>query len=143
MPIDRTQLAADQILWLPDANVLTAAHMSAISETIITEVGDDSANYNEVLCKSLYNIAITNKAKWSVDGKGVKRDTLEDVLEVERFENASYDLWGDYMKTLPDIFMVIGYTGTAIPRPIGIKINNGTAISVDTCTDLDSTSLYL
>lgn len=144
MTIDRSQLASDQILWLPAANVLTAAHMSSISETIITAVGDDSSNQVEVLCKSLRTIAEVNRAKWRVDSQGVKREKLEE-LEIERFEKTSRDPWGDFIRTLPEIYLAIGYTGTEILKPIGIKINNGTAITVDTCTEYsdDSSQLYL
>lgn len=143
MTIDRTTLASDQVLWLPTANILTTAHMSSISETIITAVGDDSSNQLEVLCKSLRTIAEVNRAKWQVDNKGVKREKLEE-LEIERFENSSRDPWGDFIKQLPEIYKAIGYTGEDIARPLGIKINTGTAITVDTCKEYSNdTTLYL
>ena len=142
MPIDRVQLAADQLLWLPDGNVISTAHMSSISESVITVVGDDEDNYAEVLCKSLKAIAQANLAKYVVDEQNLKKEKL-DTLEIERFQNFSKNPWKEYIDKLSDICPIFGYTGIASSKPIGIVINNGTAISVDTCEEYDDTTIYL
>lgn len=141
MTINRTDLYNDQVLYLPSANVLSQTQMQSISEVIIIEVGDDADNYNEVLAKSLYRIALVNKSKFVVDNAGIKKEKL-DSLEIERFENSSLNLWDNYIKSLPDVYLAFGYKGNEISRPIGIKINIGTNPSVDTCEELQTKNMY-
>ena len=42
--IDRTQLLADEKLWLPESNVLPDIQMQSTNESVIAQVGDDDAN---------------------------------------------------------------------------------------------------
>lgn len=140
--IDRSQLQTDQLAWLPDDNVISTTQMSAISENIISAVGDDSENYAEILCKSLRGIAYANLSKYVVDTKNIKKEKV-DKVEIERFENISTNPWKEYLDSLQDICPLFGYTGLGASMPIRIIINNGTKISADTCKDLDESNLYL
>ena len=58
------------------------------------------------------------------------------------FENSSLNLWDNYIKSLPDVYLAFGYKGNEISRPIGIKINIGTNPSVDTCEELQTKNMY-
>jgi len=140
MTINRTDLYNDQVSYLPDSNILSQAQMNAISNVIIVEVGDDNIYYNQVLAKSLYRISLVNRGKFAVDEAGIKKEKLPS-LEKERFENSSIRLWDNYIKTLPDIYLAFGYKGDEINRPIGIKINPGKKDIVDTCDELQRSSL--
>jgi hypothetical protein len=120
--INRSRLIIDEELWLPDGNELTEAHMQSINESIISQVGDDSVKYAEVLCKSLRAIALANKAKFQVDLKGLKKDKAGGV-ELEFFEGTTQDPWGDFIKSLADICPILGYT--ALKPGIGMSINAG------------------
>lgn len=109
--INRTQLLADEKLWLPEGNTLTDAHMNAINESVIANQipADDAIHFSEALCKGLRAIALTNKAKFQVDLKGLKKDKVG-AIETEMFESTSTDPWGDFIKSLPDICPILGYT---------------------------------
>ena len=128
--IDRAILLADEKLYLPAGNVLTDAQMNSINESVIRQVGDDDSKYAEVLCKSLRAIAIANQSKFAVDGRGLKREKVDQV-EVERFETLGQDPWQDFINSLKDLCPILGYTG--LNTGLGIKINTSEKIVIDRC----------
>jgi hypothetical protein len=157
--IDRTQLLADEKLWLPTGNILTDAHMNAINESVIANQipADNAIHFAEALCKGLRAIAFANKAKFQVDTKGTKKEKVGDV-ELEKFEGSSVNPWGDFIKSLVDICPLIGFTGlkNAGITSIGMQIspsavfkltdeaNADSLLDVDiTCPNVASTSSAL
>ena len=134
--IDRDQLIQDELLYLPEGNVLTEAQMRQINELVITQVGDDGGasgtegNYPEVLCKGLRAIAQANRAKYAVDTRNLKREEVGDV-EIERFERLGTDPWDDFIDSLKDLCPLFGYTG--LRAGMGIKINPSDPIVIDDC----------
>ena len=150
--IDRVQLLADEKLWLPAGNILTDAHMNAINESVIANQipADAAIHFAEALCKGLRAIAFANRAKFQVDEKGTKKEKVGEV-EVEKFQGTATDPWGDFIKSLPDICAILGYTG--FNPGIGMQISPSTPFVIDdgpnlgdlgtldiTCTGVDSTN---
>lgn len=153
--IDRAQLLADEKLWLPSGNVLSDAFIVAINESVIKNQlpTDSDAHFAEAVCKGLRAIAFANKAKFQVDEKGLKKEKVGDV-ELEMFATGTLDPWGDFIKSLPDICPIIGFTG--IKQGIGMQIspssifkltdeaNANNLLDVDiTCPNVVSTSSVL
>ncbi len=101
-PVDRDKLLADDLLWLPDSNVLTDDQIKAINEPIIITVGDDDSNYPEILCKSLQALGLANKSKYVVDSRGIKKDKVGDD-QLEFFEGSSSDPWKLFLESLSDV----------------------------------------
>lgn len=129
--IDRNKLLADESLWLPDSNVLTAEQMGQLNESVITSVGDDDTKYPEVLCKALKLIATANLAKAKAASGGLKREKVGDE-EQEWFSPAFIkNVWEDYLDSLVDICPAFGYYG--LRRTVGIKINTSTAPDINPC----------
>lgn len=129
MAINRSRLLTDEELWLPEGNVLTEAHMSAINEGVIANQipADDDIYYAEALCKGLKAIAHANNSKFQVDLKGLKRDKTA-AVELEFFERTTIDPWGDFIKSLADLCPILGYTG--LNQGIGVCINPGRKFSI-------------
>lgn len=156
MAIDRNRLLMEEKLWLPASNALTDTHMNSINESVITNqvTADDSIHFAEALCKGLKALAFANKAKFDVDFKGTKREKLGDA-ELEKFESTSANPWGDFIKSLPDICPIFGYT--EINSAIGMAISPSDAftitdepnasdlitLNINTTTDADGDALIL
>ena len=138
--INRTQLLADEKLWLPAGNALTDQLMEAINESIITQVGDDGGtsgtegNYPEILCKALKAIALTNQPKASVDTAGKKKEKVGDI-EVEKFEATSIDNWKNFIDSLKDVCPLLGYTGLSSGAGMTISPSEKFIISTCPCPD--------
>lgn len=131
MPIDRELLLERILFWLPDENILTDEQIGEMVETIILQVGDDESHFAEVLCKSLYAVAVANEAKQSMANAGIKRERVGRVSEIEYFSGVNSAFWGDYIKNkLPKICPLFGYSAPSTP---GIKINPGKKIRIPGC----------
>lgn len=131
MPIDRELLLERILFWLPDENILTDEQILQMVEMTILQVGDDEANFAEVLCKSLYAVAIANEAKQSMANAGIKRERVGRVSEIEYFSGVNADFWADYIRNkLPNICPLFGYKPPRLP---GIKINPGKKIRIPAC----------
>ncbi len=120
--IDRSQLLADEKLWLPTDNILSDAHMNAINESVIANQipADNDIHFAEALCKGLRAIAFANKSKFQVDTKGTKKEKVGDV-ELEKFASTGSDPWGDFIKSLTDLCPIFGYTD--LNQGIGMQIS--------------------
>lgn len=127
--IDRDQLYNDELLWLPEGNVLTEAQMRSINEFVIANQipEDDDQHYAEALCKGLKAIGQANLSKAAVDRNGLKREEVGDE-EVEYFDSSSRTIWQYFLDSLKDICPIFGYTG--ISASTGMKINPGNKIYV-------------
>lgn len=128
MPIDKGKLIKDEKLWLPDGNTISEQQMAAINEHLINTIGDDCSNYAEILCKGLKNIALANKAKFDVDQRGLKKESVDEV-EVEYFESTGSSTWDSFLDSLKDICPLFGYTG--LKSGIGISISPSSPIDVN------------
>lgn len=155
--INKALLLQSEKLWLPEGNVLSDTHMMAINLSVIANQlpADDDIHFAEAVCKGLKAIALTNKAKFQVDEKGLKKDKSGGV-ELEFFEGATEDPWGDFIKTLPDLCPIIGYTGLNLGIGMSIspsdkfkitnEANNSNLVDLDiscpsTATDPDELTL--
>lgn len=132
MPIDRELLLEKILFWLPvDSNVLTDEEIMMLAESIILQVGDDEKYFAEVLCKTLYAVAIANEARQSMVNAGIKRERVGRVSEIEYFGGVNASFWKDYIQNkLPHICPLFGYRAPSTP---GIKINPGKKIRIPAC----------
>lgn len=124
--IDREQLVTDVNFWLPPANTLTNTEILTVGELVITQVGDDSSKYAEVLCKTLRACAVKNLTIAVTSAGAKKRQRIGDN-ETEYFNGSVKASWQDYIDSLADICPLFGYTPSVA---IGIYINPGDAIDV-------------
>jgi hypothetical protein len=139
-PIDRTQMLADAILYLPAENTLTDPMLSNIIDNVIdvqipdgqTAPIDDVLFYSEDLCKVLKAAALLNRGRFAVDGATIKKEKVDDV-EIEQFSGAARFAWGDYIKSLSDICPYLPGGGYKPVKAIGARINPSRAFIVDTC----------
>ena len=137
--INRAEILEDVKFWLPINNTLSDANLNKIIELVITQVGDDNDNYEEVLCKSLKTCAAKNKTDAGVDLGGLKRQKVG-TFDEEYFQGASISGWDDFLKALPGLCSsTIGYTFST--EGIGrIYIAPGDEIDVN---DTSNSDLYL
>ena len=107
--IPRDELLTDIKLYIRSDNVFSDTQVMIFAEKVITAIGDNDDNYEEVLCKSLKSIAINNKAQKSSNGptKVIKTEGLWE----EFFEGDYSNTWEEYLEMLDDICVSFGYTG--------------------------------
>ena len=129
--IDRQDLLDDVYLYLPDENVLTDLQIERIYESIISKVGDDDTKYDEVLCKTLRNCAMANKAKASISGGSIRREKSHG-REVEWFDHSADELWDRYIESLADLCPLLPNGGYNLKgsRAFGFYGNVADAINV-------------
>jgi hypothetical protein len=142
--IDRDVLEADIDLYMRSDNVLTSNQIATLYEKVITTVGDDDDNYEEVLCKSLKSIANVNKAKATSSG-GLKSTKIQGKIEESYFQSGERESWEDYLNALPDVCAEFGYTGLTQYTTGFMYISPGDNIEVndtDTSDDIYSGLLY-
>lgn len=106
--IDIDELLADITLYIRSDNIFTDAQIIVFANKVITAVGDDDSNYEEVLCKTLKTIAVNNKAQSS--GTGAYKKIRTEFLEEEFYNTDSSNSWDDYLDSLDDICASFGYT---------------------------------
>ncbi len=124
MAINRIELLEDIKLYMRAGNIFTDAQMNKMITKIVTDVGDDEANHAEVLCKSLKNIALNNKAQATTSG-GLKSRKIEDVLEESYYQEGTQSSWDEYLESLDDVCVSFGYTSLSQFTTGFIKVNNG------------------
>lgn len=137
--IGRTELLEDIIFWLPTSNTLSNSDIAKLYEIVINDVGDDDANYEEVLCKSLKSCAIKNKIDAIINQGAIKFQKAGTFSE-SYYQGAIKEAWENYLKELPGVCSSeIGYTFST--ENIGnIYMNPGDTIDVN---DTDETTLAL
>ena len=109
MIIRQDDLLQDILDYLPANNSLSDRQLNKISKIVIEAVGDEEANYQEILCKSLLAAAKLNKAR-SVGDQDLRREEVG-MEEYEYFkkDSTSEKAWEKYINQLPNICMLFGY----------------------------------
>jgi len=107
--LNRTLLLEDMKFWLPSSNSISDVGLNKICEIVITKLGDDSDNYEEVLCKSLKLAAQKNKADVDANIGNLKKSKLGDLEEQFYSGGVGGDAWQTYLDSLPDICGGFGY----------------------------------
>ncbi len=113
--INRLLLLEDIKLYMRSDSIFSDAQMNKMAEKVITTVGDDDSNYEEILCKSLKSVALNNKAQSTASG-GLKSIKIEDKLEESYYQEGGSKSWDDYLDSLDDVCVVLGtqvYLNTA------------------------------
>ncbi len=110
MAINRIELLEDIKLYMRSDNIFTDAQMNKMIDKVIVDVGDTDSNYEEVLCKSLKNIALNNKAQ-ATSSSGLKSRKIEDILEESYYQEGNQSSWDEYLDSLDDVCVSFGYTG--------------------------------
>ena len=145
--IDRTEMLADVIRYLPSANALSDTILNNIINNVIdvqipdgeTVPIDDEKFYSEDLCKSLKTAALTNKAFSRVDTATIRKEKVGDV-EKEQFMGAARFAWDDYVKSLSDICPFLPKGGYLLSVPIGATISPSELFVIDDCPCPTTTS---
>lgn len=117
--IDTDAMNAHLISFLPYENELSDSELEDIVTSVITIVGDNEDNYSEVLCKSLRNAGIINKAKSSISVGSIKREKSHQ-REVEFFNSDPGELWDSFLNSLVDVCPILPGGGYTIPSRTGV-----------------------
>lgn len=130
--VDRDQLYLDVITWLPESNTLTEAKIRFINERVIADVGDDDANYGEIVCKALQAAAKINRGTATVDSGTLKSEKVGNVA-YSYDTDSTIDSWKEFLDSLPETCKLFGYdptvtTDTTVPAS-GMVI--GVSASID------------
>ena len=138
--ISRDELISDINMYMRSDGILTDAQELIIAEKVITAVGDDDSNYAEILCKSLKNIALINKAKAS--NLGSHKAIRTDELWEEFYHDISGNSWDIYLDSLDDVCAAFGYTelDQFITGMMTIKVSADTPIIDDPPIDVNDIS---
>lgn len=141
--ISRDELISDINMYMRSDSILTDAQELIIAEKVITAVGDDDSNYEEILCKSLKNIALINKVQSTT--LGPTKQIRTEFLEEEFYKGDYLNTWDGYLASLDDVCASFGYTELSqfITGMMTIKVSTDTPIIDDppiTVNDLTTTS---
>ncbi len=118
-------------------SIFSDAQMNKMAEKVITAVGDDDSNYEEILCKSLKSVALNNKAQSTASG-GLKSIKIEDKLEESYYQEGGSKSWDDYLDSLDDVCVGFGYTGLSQYSTGFIKVNtDGGTATIDDAPFID------
>lgn len=139
--INRTELLEDVKMYMRSDNVFTDAQMNKMVDYVISVVGDNDDNYEEVLCKSLRSIAVNNKAKSSDVGQ--QKSIRTEDLEEEFFKGNNNSSWDSYLDSLDDVCASFGYTELEAYTTGFMYINPGGSTSTldDPPIDVNPTSI--
>ena len=142
--IDREVLLADLNFWLPSSNKIDDTGLTKISDLVITAIGDDEDNYEEILCKSLKACANKNKVDSNVASDTLKKFKYGGTEE--EYFRTSNGGWESYIEDLPELCLSFGYVTQTLDEDGEVSSLGGIYISpgdaVDLFEDYEGTSGY-
>jgi len=115
--IDKPALIEKALLFLPDGNILSDELMILLMDQIVDQVGDDTENEPEILCKYLKAVATVNESLSKVDAAPIQSEKAKNY-SVSYNTALSTDAWRDYIKSLKNVCPIFGY----IPPSSGIGV---------------------
>ena len=123
--LDLDVIVENVLIMLPDANVLTCKELLGIAKGILISIdGEDGQSCDELLCKTLVQAAIINKAKSQVDKGQLEAEKLGD-WEKEYSPDAKY-AWDDFIDTLKNqICPNLPNGGYRYPLQVGAIFRSG------------------
>ena len=107
--IDRDKVVNNVLFYLGDANCLSPDMILDICNSVILKMEeDDEKYYPDVLCLTLKNTAIQNKAMATLNtGRGVRREKSNN-REIEFFNGNATEYWDEFLTALPDLCSSFG-----------------------------------